>query len=309
MPTPKPVVVGVDGSAQDADAIRYGAQAARRADVPLVLVHVVPRYAIAALSPYDVPLGDDEIEAIGRDILHGAVEIAERDLPASQVSPKLVLGEVVPGLIEEAAEAGLLVLGDDRLTTMERLATGSVIAPVAARAVTPVVSVPIGWAARPAGERRRILVGVKDYERVPTSLLQAAFTIAQEQDADLELAHVWNLPGAYGEVVASILDYPSWQAMVDRHLHDQLAPYRAQFPGVEVRTSAWFGQVAHVLRERAEHADLLVLTRRDHGFPFGHFGSTGRALLRACTCPVEVLPIPETSVAAATPAQPEPVSL
>lgn len=308
MPTPKPVVVAVDGSAQDADAIRYGAGAARRADAPLVLVHVVPRYAIAALSPYDIPLSDAEIEAIGRDILHGAVEIAQSVLPEAQVSPKLVLGEVVPCLVEEAAGASLLVLGDDRLSTMERLSTGSVIGPVAAHSVTGVVSVPVGWTERPAGERRRILVGVKDYERVPASLLRAAFTIAQEQDADLELAHVWNLPGAYGEVVTSILDYPSWQAMVDRHLHAQLAPIRAEFPGVEVRTSAWFGQVAHVLRERSADADLLLLTRRDHAFPFGHFGSTGRALLRASTCPVEVLPIPETSLEAPAAAHPEPVS-
>lgn len=307
MPTLNPVVVAVDGSQPDAAAIRYGAHEARRSSRPLLIVHVVPEFVIAAISPMALPVSVPELQAIGRDVLDEAVKVAHTVLPASMVSTKLLLGQVIPSLIEVASDAHLLVLGDDRTSLVERIAVGSVITAVAAHAAVGVVTVPSHWTEDDSDtHRRRILLGVKEYDAVPAEVLRTALALAHEQRAILELVHVWDLPGIYGEVVTTMLDLPGWKAMVDRSLRIDLEAVHSEFPDVVVETSAWLGQPAHVLRERSAEVDLMLLTRKAHAFPFGHFGGTGRALLRASACPVEVLPIAETASSRADELHPEP---
>lgn len=286
-----PVVVAVDGD-QDAAAIAYGARAARRAGAPLLLVHVIPQLVVATVASAAVPVRQSEIEAIGCDVLGHATAAARAVLPESEISSKVLVGEVAHLLVDVAAEAQLLVLGNKHVPALARVVAGSVAASVAAHAAVPVVRVPSGWS-EGLEEKHRVVVGVKDYDRAPVALLRQAFGIAQEWRATLELAYVWDLPAVYGDVVASILDYPTWQAMVERHLRADLVELEHEFPDVTVEVTAWYGQPAHVLRERSGQADLLILTRRSHGFPFGHFGATGRALLRESACPVEVLPLDE----------------
>jgi nucleotide-binding universal stress UspA family protein len=67
---------------------------------------------------------------------------------------------------------------------------------------------------------------------------------------------------------------------------------------VEVGFRLVHGQGAHAIVDASSGADLLVITRRRHGFPGGHLGAAGRAVLRESRCPVEVLP---PATAAGTP--------
>jgi nucleotide-binding universal stress UspA family protein len=290
-----PVLVAVDGSEGSAAAVRYGAVTAQRLERPLRLLHVAPDYLpVAALMPLTASFTTTELEAVGHAVLDDALVIAHSVLPAEQVSASVTVGDRIPGILTAAGRAVLLVLGDDRTPLIERVSVGTVIGTIAARADVPVVSVPAGWMESPdAGRHHRIVVGVKDYERVPQELLRHAFWLAHEQGAVLELVFAWDVPPAYGGMVSAALDYPGWQAMIDHELRRACSAAQADHPDVEVETSAWHGQPAHILRERSRHADLLLLTRRAHGFLLGHFGSTGRALLRESACPVEVVPVAE----------------
>lgn len=291
-----PVVVAVEGSESETAAIRYGAHEARRAGRPLLLAHVVPQFMVAAFSPAALPMSSADLEAIGHEVLDQALSAAHRVLPESMVSTKLLVGPVVPALLQVAAEAALMVLGDGHATLVERVAIGSVVTAVAANADIGVVTVPSHWTEDDSeSHQRRVLVGIKEYDAVPLDAVRTALGVARAQRAVLELLYVWDLPGAYGDAVTARLDYPGWQEMVDRHLQASLEEVRDEFPDVVVETSARIGQPARVLRERSAAVDLLLLTRRAHAFPFGHFGSTGRALLRGGACPVEVLPFVETA--------------
>jgi carbamate kinase len=291
----RPVVVAVDGSEGALAAVRYGAVEADLLGRPLRIVHVARDYlATVAMMPTAVPIATDALEAAGRAILREAAAMARGIVPDDRVTVALSIGERIGGILAAASEAHLVVLGDDRTPTLERITVGTVIGAVAARTPTPVVTVPPTWSdPHDRGLPRRVVLGVKDYDRIPPELLCAGLRLAQEHKATLELVHVWEVPATYGDMVGSMMDLTSWQEMVSRSLRAAAHVHAGDFPGVEIEAAARYGQAAHVLRELSADASLLLLARRAHAFPLGHFGSTGRALLRESCCPVEVLPIAE----------------
>lgn len=299
-----PVLVCVDGSASTAAAVRYGAVVALRLDRPLELLHVAPDYLpIAALAPLAAPLSHESFQAIGEKILADAEVLSHELLDADRVSCVLHTGDRGHRIVEAAQGATIVVLGDDREPAFDHLAFGSLIAEVASAADVPVVTVPAGWAepvseTTPAGERpsRRILLGIKDPRRVPEDLMLRAFELAHRQLAVLELVHVWDMAQTYGEVVASLIDFPGWKAMVEDEIDASTTLARAAYPGVTVVTTVAYGRPARVLRELSRHADLVLVARRPHDV-IRHLGSTGRSLLRSVVCPVEVLPVIERSAA------------
>ncbi|MFT4082521.1 MAG: universal stress protein [Nocardioides sp.] len=292
---PRPVLVAVDGSAGSAAAVRYGATAARRTGRPLRLLYVVPDYvSITGGVPAPFPLSPSELKDAGEAIVEEAFRVAREIVPADRIARSVAIGSRVATLLEATAESELTVLGDDRTAPAERLVVGSLVTKIAAQSPSPVVTVPSSWTAEvEQREDARVVVGVKDYDRVPDQLLRTAFRIAQDRAARLEVVYVWDVRAMYPRMVVPTMDFPGWRAMVDHQLRAAADAVGREFPGVDVGVRAWHGQPAQVLRERARDASLLVLARRAHGFPLGHFGSTGRALLRHCTCPVEVLPLAE----------------
>lgn len=307
MNDPRPIIACVDGSTSMPASVRYAAVAALRLDLPLELLHVAPDYLpMAALAPLAAPPPAEEFRAVGEQFLSAAETVAHDLLPADRVTRVLVTGDRRHRIIEAARRATLVVLGDDREPTLGRLSFGSLIAEVAATSDVPVVTVPSGWSepvseTLPTGHHttRRILVGVKDYDRVPEELMLRAFELAHRQHAVLELVHVWDLAPTYGEVIASLIDFPSWTELVEHHLDAATTVARAAYPGVVVATTVTYGRPSHVLREMSRKADLLLLARprRD---ALHNLGSTGRSLLRSVLCPVEVMPVVERS----EPAQP-----
>lgn len=292
-----PVLVAVNGSDGSLAAVRYGAALAARAGCDLQILHVAPTYLpISGLVPTAGTVGIDEFESVGREILTMSAEPAYTILPRDRVTTRLELGYRVPTVIEEAAHARLLVVGDDRTPIIERITVGGFIGAVAARTPVPLVSVPAGWTDEPKdGAERRVVLAIKDPQRIPFELLRAGFQAAADRDATLEIIHVWDLPTGYGALVTSLMDDPAVQTMIERSIRHLAFPLREEFPDVSYTTSSRYGQPAHILYEEGRNADLLLLARRAHGFPFGHFGATGRALLREGTCPIEIVPIAERS--------------
>jgi nucleotide-binding universal stress UspA family protein len=289
----RPVVVGVNGSDGSLAAVRYGAKEAAHFGCGLRIVHVAPNYlAGEGLMPGAASVGIREFEALGQEILERAAKEAIASLPPQRVTTELALGSRSNGLLQAAMSARLVVVGDDRTPMLARLAVGGFIGSVAARTPVPLVSVPADWSDLAAPERR-VVLALKDPQRIPIELLRAGFEIAQEHGTALEIAHVWELPPAYGALMSALTMYEQWQTMIERFVEKVVGPVVEEFPDVTYSTSSWYGQPAQILRERGKNAQLLLLARRAHGFPLGHFGATGRALLREATCPVEVLPMAE----------------
>ena len=83
---------------------------------------------------------------------------------------------------------------------------------------------------------------------------------------------------------------PSWWASNAREELERALEAVSVPPEIGVRIEVVRGQAAKVLVNASREADLLVISRRPHGFPFGRLGGTGRAVLRESHCPVEVLP-------------------
>lgn len=287
-----PILVAVNGSDGSLAAVRYAAKEAARIGCDLKIIHVAPTYLpLEGPVPVAGTVGIADFESAGHDILDASARPAYEFLPKNRVTTTLELGYRVDLVLEAAKSARLLVVGDDRTPLLERITVGRFIGAIAGKAPVPLVSVPRDWNADNA--EARVILAVKDPLRIPFELLRAGFQSASDHQAILQIAHVWDVPTGYGAVLGTILEDPSAQTTIGRAVRRLVAPLRDEFPDVSYTTHSWYGRPAQILRERAEGVALLLLSRREHGFPLGHFGATGKALLREAPCPVGVLPLGE----------------
>jgi nucleotide-binding universal stress UspA family protein len=106
------IVVGVDGTATSADAVRWAVRAARfrRASVHLIFVHDRDQLRPAPYAGRPGAPRPDE-DSIGRTALLAAEQQAVQFLPPDRLSSELADGSVAKVLIDRSAGAELLVLG------------------------------------------------------------------------------------------------------------------------------------------------------------------------------------------------------
>ena len=277
------VLVGVNGSPASSSAVRYAAQEAQRLGSSLKLFHVVPNYV--PIAPMH-PLAPSDLTAAGREILNKAMTEAHELLDPTRVTASLHVGPRIPVVLELAEHARLVVLGSQERTVLDRLLTASTLVGVASGAVCPVVAVPLGWTHK---EQHNIVVGVKSTEH-SAELVRRALEIADERNAKVILVHAWELPTEYDDLITARVNEDEWAARARRTIESSLSGIRDAYPKVPVEVRVIHGQPARVLQAASEEAELLLLARRHRGFPLGHLGGTGRALLREGHCPVEVVP-------------------
>lgn len=286
------ILVGIDGGQGGYAAIRFAADEARRTGAMLRLVHVIPQ-TVRTPSPYSVlyPLAPVESRRIGSELLAAARGRAEKEVGPDRVRTSLLNGGVVPSLVQAAASAHLVVLGDRDRPALGRIITGSVLVGVAAHAPVPVVAVPASW--RPREDTRRVVVAVRDCGDSEW-LIGQGLTAAAERGDELVVLHAWALPTVYDDMTTAHLDRPEWAEQSVRTLTNTLSRVVARAAGpigsVPTRVDVCHGQAARVIADAAADADLVIIGRRRHGFPVGRLGGTGRAVLRESLGPVEVLP-------------------
>ena len=91
-------------------------------------------------------MAETDPERAGRLALNAALEQARDRAPAGvPVTCELLVGGVVPTLVDAAADARMVVIQHRDLSRMRRLVTRSVASGLAAHARVPVVAVPSGW--------------------------------------------------------------------------------------------------------------------------------------------------------------------
>lgn len=138
------IVVGVDGSPCSLEALGWALGEAKRTGdhVDVLLVWSDP-WSIAGPGSLTAAGKERvaELEAMVRSLVHEAV--AEHDAGAVSVSAHLAAGHAAEVLIEQSADARLLVLGTTGVTGLKRWMLGSVSQRCAQMAKVPLVLVPL----------------------------------------------------------------------------------------------------------------------------------------------------------------------
>jgi nucleotide-binding universal stress UspA family protein len=283
----KPVVVGVDGSLQNAGAVEWGAEEADRSGRALALVTGTGEFAQPRIG-----VGTEYVVAYDYELHFNRVlsELATRirsERPSVLVAPSVRRGEASACLAELSRDAYVVVVGKRGLGAFRRALLGSTSIATVGRATCPTVVVPDEWIQRAhAGEP--LLVGV-DLEHDSDPVLEFAFARAQRMGVPLVALHVWDVH-PFRVLLAD--ERARWGADAKRAVEAVLRSWREQYPDVEAVASQVCAHPAHGLLDASDRAQLLVLGRlsssaRLTGLPFG---SVTRAVLHYSKRPVAIVP-------------------
>ncbi|NYG56984.1 universal stress protein [Nocardioides perillae] len=138
------VVVGVDGSAQGDEALRWAAEQAVLEERPLVVLHAADVGTALAAAWAGSPGADygavrREVEAAGRALVDGAARAARDLSPGVAVRTAVGPLEARQALLAASTRASLLVIGSRGRGPLRSLVLGSVSAAVARHAQCAVV--------------------------------------------------------------------------------------------------------------------------------------------------------------------------
>ncbi|MBB5788768.1 universal stress protein [Jiangella mangrovi] len=286
--TDRPIVVGIDGRPDSENALRWAVTAARLHRVPLRVVLVADAPEVQRYVPYQ-PTRDGETFLLpanpGRhpsdDDLDRALSIARLQLRPESVSGRRAPGSAATALIEDAADAAMLVVGTRRRGPVAAAALGSVSATVAAHARCPVIVV--GTEPAAGSDGLPIVVGIAD-DRAADGVLDFAFREAAARGVPLVVLHA-------GRPDLGEPRHPDahFGGMVPR-LAARLANYAARHPGVQVASHLSAAGPGADLAAASATAQLVVVGSRGRGRVSGLvLGSVGQHLLHEARCPVAVV--------------------
>lgn len=274
----KSVVVGVDGSAGAADALRWAVDEARLHDAHLVAVHCWGGRENA----------EGDTEELARHEEAAAARLAEAVAavaPDLDVDQRVVHARPEWGLLEAATEADLLVVGAVGATGLRGLLVGSVSQQVLHHAHVPVAVV--RELARPTLPRR-VVVGI-DGSRAAHRALRWAADEASLRGIELDVIHAWSVPA----MASSWAPVPQPGIVeLERASHELVAETLADVDlgGLVPRVAVTHGPPGPVLVDASRGADLVVVGSRGlGGFKELLLGSVGQHVSHHATCPTVVL--------------------
>ncbi|MFI9604093.1 universal stress protein [Streptomyces sp. NPDC004069] len=285
-----PLVVGVDGSDPSLAAVDWAVAEAARFGLPLRLVYASlwERYEGAVPSG---TVGRPSEQVMAEHIVGSAAERAQRHDPGVKVSTEILPQEAVSALLDEAANASLLVTGSRGRGQLKGLLLGSVGLAVAARAHCPVVVVR-GDRAGLAGTHERILLAAGDPD-TGHEAVRFAFQEAEARGCVLDVVRTWRRPVHEGVGNPQLADEPARRheeraaAVLEELLREPAPEHQA----VRVRPATVEGPAHRVLVDRSAAADLVIVGVRRREGHFGlQLGRTAHTLLHHAHCPVAVVP-------------------
>ncbi len=283
------IIVGVDGSASSAAALRWaaGEADARGARVVAVLVWAFFDEHHAAGSQvvdlvYDERSADQALAHIVDDTLgpEGGREVVRRP----------VCDRPAPGLLAAARDGDLLVVGARGLGGFRGLLLGSVSQQCLHHAPGPVAVVHDG----DDGGREatgRVVVGV-DGSPASDAALRWAVADAVARRSTLEVVNAWEAPVIYGPVLGTIpYDVEAIESEAHQLVDGTVAEAMASAPDLVVSGTVVAGRPAWSLLDVAKGADLVVVGRRGLG-GFGRLllGSVSDHVARHAGTTVVVVP-------------------
>jgi nucleotide-binding universal stress UspA family protein len=272
----RPIVVGVDGSADSTRAARWAAEEARLRGGAVNVVHVyswpMPPDPLVSLPP---EWTQDSVRRAAEVIVDQVVD----DVGDRRVA---VTGVAVPGvapykLVELSEGADLVVVGHRGHGWFAPLQLGSVAAKVAAHAACPVAV--IRGDHDDAVTAGPVLAGV-DGSPASDAAVGFAFGEADRRKAALTLLHAWEPLRPPARAPASPED----------RLRKWARPWRQKYPDVSVEEYVTTEQPAAALLEAARDTTLLVVGSRGRGgFAGLLLGSVSQQMIHHAACPVIIV--------------------
>jgi nucleotide-binding universal stress UspA family protein len=142
------------------------------------------------------------------------------------------------------------------------------------------------------GYMGRILVGV-DGSRAAEAAVQWALDHAKPGDT-LVLCHAWSLPVTMG-FEGPIFSMSEIEAGAKQLVEDMAEGIRVEDDDISIETEIVYGHPGSTLIERSAGVDFLVVGSRGYGgFKGLLLGSVSTYIVHHATCPVVVIPAPET---------------
>lgn len=288
---PGPVVVGVDDSPGAIPAVRWAAREAARLHRPLRVVHATEEILLGAPRPYrDVGEVREMVRIHGHRLLQAAGRAVREEV--GEIGPRLILrGERrARALLDEAADACLLVLATPGIRPMGRVFAGSVSIALSAHVRCPLAIVRGHVAEDSPPEDGPVVVGV-DGSPASEAALALAFEEASWRQAPLTAVHCWEdrFLAAVREEKRLTLHSPAVAEHEHEVLGQRLAGWREKYPDVPVNREVVRGRAAERLLDFTDRARMLVVGNRGHGGVAGLLlGSTCQAVMSYALCPVLV---------------------
>lgn len=277
----RPVLVGVDSTADSALAVSWAAAEAGKRGVPLQIVRGYTwAYAEGWMTADDRYIIADlraEAEKIARAALE-QVRVQDPDLPVTVT----VTEKYPPDLIAQLSmDASLVVVGNSHRGLFSRALLGSVANAVTARSAAPVVVVcgppPL------TGEGEVVVAGVRADETAEP-VLAFAFEHALRHGLGVRAVLCWRATG--------LADARPIPRRAELWLAETVAGWRSEYPDVPVTTVAERGEAAPTLVEEAVNSTLLVVGRHGHTRRLGAvLGSVSQAVIHHATRPVAIVPV------------------
>jgi nucleotide-binding universal stress UspA family protein len=282
----RPIVVGVDGSPPALAAVDWAAAEADRRQTALRIVHVTTGWERSDIPAYTGRGAQAAPESPGMRILDAAEERA-RTFASVQIERRLAVGPLPDTLLQEAAEAVLLVLGKRGTGAFARLLLGSVIHRAAEYGPCPVVIVPVDDDPRP--RRPEIVVGV-DGSQYSIDAVAFALEEAAVRSVGLRAVHAWSRPDHPVRMRPACDNPLTIEEESARVLAESLAGWTAKYPDVPVIEQVIEGPPAAVLTEASRTAELLVVGARGRrGFAGLRLGSVSHSVLHHTQGPAAVV--------------------
>jgi nucleotide-binding universal stress UspA family protein len=290
----RPVVVGVDHSGDGEAAVNYAAGEARRRGVGLCLVHgfVVPPTPVGTPNAlYD----DNALLMVNEEPLSGMAARLRREFPDLTITTKVVAGSGGFALVQESADAELVVVGPRGRGGFPDLRLGSVAEQVVAHARCPVVVVRDHHRKNGDG---RVLVGI-DGTEASEDVLAFAFDQAATRDVPLVCVHVWSVPQMSAISVGTVWSrnpvtaQAQLQEAAERVSAEALARWQEKYPEVAVKRWTVHGDdPGRALLDAAWEMspDLIVVGSRGQGAITGLVhGSVSRKVAHSADVSVAVV--------------------
>ncbi len=252
-----PIVVGVDGSADSAAALRWAAAQAARSQLSIKVV--------TAFGPDHQFVDEEESRRLMDEVAAQATSEVQLAAPEVAVSHVERLGSPRRVLVDESEGANLLVVGSRGQGGFAGLLLGSVSRASIHGSKCPVVVVRSSddeEASRATSGVHRIVVGV-DGSESSNAAVQWAANQAELTGATLEALMLWDWVQSYGWgfVTPRNLD-PA--AECGRLLETALTPVRSAHPGLTIDSAVVQGPAAQLLVKASTGADLLAVGSRGH---------------------------------------------
>jgi len=277
MSTPRGILVGYDGSTDADVAVEWAAQAAEQVGEPL-------RVAVVE----DVSLTDgpgvwtasywDGVETQARSTL-SALGVSEPDV-------RRLRGRPVPVLIEQAADAHLLVVGSRGHGRVGEMLLGSVSQHLAGHAPCPVAVARVNDRPRAA----RIVVGM-DGSGPAVRALEFACRRAAVTGEKVVAVHGWRVGDVPVDQRGNIPASMSADLLHrERELTTWTAAARSAYPGIAIQEEVLTISSGRALVDASAEASLVVVgSRGRNAFTGMLLGSTSHEVLHRAHCSVVVV--------------------